>query len=69
MSMHAFPEALWAKMDLPTSHRLEVGEEGVSWFNAAADNEAPDSRSLTPPLPPLRDGEEKLTKGETCGLR
>jgi len=37
------------------------------WFNVAAGNIAPDSRSLT--LSPSRNGEEKWTKGEICGLR
>jgi len=39
------------------------------WFTSAASNEALDSRSLTLPLSPQQDGEEKWTKGKTCGLR
>jgi len=41
----------------------------VLQFNLVAGNQALGSGSLTPPLPPQQDGEEKWTKAETHGLR
>ena len=39
------------------------------WFNPAAGNWELDTCSLSPPLPPQKDGEENWWKGKTLGLR
>jgi len=46
-------------------HRLTTRGIKVLWFNPAAGNSVPDSRSLTPS--PQRDGEERGTPGRARG--